>query len=415
MNKQHPVVVLGLFETGLGVARSLGQLGIKVYGVDTRKDCGYYSRFVRPRLMPSPIEQEAEFIDSLVQFGKGQIHKPVMIIASDDYVLAVSRSRVLLDKYFLFNMPDATTVLNIHDKYRQYQIVKDAGIPVPVTHSVTSLDDLAALDGKIQYPVLVKGRDVLLWRKHVSKSIKGFALHNMSQLNTRLQELLSSKTPCLVQEIIPGDDSHHYKFSGYSTRDGKLLLGFTSQKLRQNPVHYGVGSLMQSVEYPDLMVMGKLLFSRLGYSGVGSAEFKLDKRDGKLKFIELNQRYWQQNSLATTCGMNFPLTQYLDLTNQNPPVICEFRKGVKWINWYLDTESFLKYRAEGVLDYRGWRTSHKGEKVCSTFTWKDPIPALYGIGFGKKLLKIPAYISRHIRAKQACPDSDTPVAPALHD
>jgi len=413
MNKQHPAVVLSLFETGLGVARSLGQHGIKVYGVDSRKDCGYYSRFVTPHLMPSAIEQEEEFINSLVQFGKQQIHKPVLITASDDYVLAVSRHQALLDEYFLINMPVASTVLNIHDKYRQYQIVKNAGIAVPVTHSVTSLDDLAALDGKIQYPVIVKGRDVLLWRKNVSKSVKAFALQNMHQLKSRLQELLSSETPCIVQEIIPGDDTHHYKFSGYFTRAGKMLLGFTSQKLRQHPVHFGVGSLMQSAELPGLMEIGQQLFTRLGYCGVGSAEFKLDKRDGKLKFIELNQRYWQQNSLATACGMNFPLTHYLDLTSQKTSVVSEFRQGVKWINWYLDTESFLDYRAEGLLDYRAWRSSHKGEKVCSTFTWNDPLPALYAIGFGKKLLKIPAYITRRIRTKQVYPKSDAPIVPVL--
>jgi D-aspartate ligase len=255
----------------------------------------------------------------------------------------------------------------------------------------------------------------VLWRKHVSKSIKGFALHNVRQLNTRLEELLSSETPCLVQEIIPGDDTHHYKFSGYMTKAGKLLLGFTSQKLRQNPVHFGVGSLMQSVEFPELMKMGQQLFSGLGFSGVGSAEFKLDKRDGKLKFIELNQRYWQQNSLATACGMNFPLTHYLDLTRQDTAAMFEFRKGVKWINWYLDTESFLDYRAEGVLDYREWRASHKGEKVSSIFAWNDPLPALYGIGFGKKLLKIPAYIARHIRPRQVYQKSETYIEPVRYD
>jgi predicted ATP-grasp superfamily ATP-dependent carboligase len=47
---------------------------------------------------------------------------------------------------------------------------------------------------------------------------------------------------------------------------------------------------VQSVEYPELLALGKAFFKKIGYRGVGSAEFKLDDRDGTLKLIELNPR-----------------------------------------------------------------------------------------------------------------------------
>ena len=64
--------------------------------------------------------------------------------------------------------------------------------------------------------------------------------------------------------------------------------------------------------------MGKRFLESIGYRGIGSAEFKRDERDGELKLIELNPRYWQQAALAERCGVNFPLAQYLDLQRWGP-------------------------------------------------------------------------------------------------
>ncbi len=62
-----------------------------------------------------------------------------------------------------------------------------------------------------------------------------------------------------------------------------------------------------------------MLFTKIGYRGVGSAEFKLDPADGRLKFIELNPRYWMQNELAAFCGAIMALAQYLDLSGREVP------------------------------------------------------------------------------------------------
>jgi predicted ATP-grasp superfamily ATP-dependent carboligase len=60
MNKKNPAVVLGMFETGLGVARSLGEKGILVHGFDFKKDIGFYSRYVEAQLCPYPLEKAGQ-------------------------------------------------------------------------------------------------------------------------------------------------------------------------------------------------------------------------------------------------------------------------------------------------------------------------------------------------------------------
>ena len=71
-NKENPALILGLFETGLAVGRSLGRHDISVYGFDFKKDIGFFSKYIQAKICPHPLEQEDEFINFLLNFGKDQ-------------------------------------------------------------------------------------------------------------------------------------------------------------------------------------------------------------------------------------------------------------------------------------------------------------------------------------------------------
>jgi predicted ATP-grasp superfamily ATP-dependent carboligase len=134
-----------------------------------------------------------------------------------------------------------------------------------------------------------------------------------------------------------------------------------------------------SIEYPDLVRAGMTFFKGISYRGTGSAEFKLDERDGLLKLIELNPRYWQQNSLAEICGMNFPFVDYLEATGQTPHRKEHFRSGKKWLNIYMDFKSFLGYWGIGQLKFASWVRSLEGTRVLSDYANDDIVPAFYSI------------------------------------
>lgn len=203
---------------------------------------------------------------------------------------------------------------------------------------------------------------------------------------------MAKNVPVILQEVIEGPDTNHFKYCSYTTSSGEILAEFTLQKIRQNPIHFGVGAVVESIHKPELIGTGRKLFSNIGYTGIGSAEFKLDNRDGKLKLIEVNPRYWQQNYLATVCGMNFPYLNYLDLLQESPKAIRDFISGIKWVNRYMDFDSFIKYKKEGILTFSEWRKTLKGKKIYPDFAWDDPLPLFYEIGFGKKIYKIPYFI-----------------------
>ena len=392
-----PAVVFGLFETALGVARSLGQNGVYVIGVDFKKDITWYSRYVKPLICPHPLRNEADFI-TWVQSNFREYQKPLPVfLTSDDFLLVFSRNREILEKFFTFNLADRALLDRIFDKYQQYLLAESAGVDVPRTFLVRDAADFDQLHSKaITFPLFIKGLDVNLWRKKISGSIKGFQVGTKDELTEKLIYFQEQAVPVVVQSVIIGPDTNHCKYSVYMAQDKRILGEFMLQKLRQNPIRFGVGSLVQSIHDPELLAAGRRLFQNIGYAGIGSAEFKRDNRDGKLKLIEINPRYWQQNYLTTACGLNLAYMNYLDLLGHQTDVDTGYRVGMKWVNRYMEFDSFVKYRNLGELTFREWRKSLQGPKVYADFTWDDPVPALYEIGFGRKLVRAPWFLCKRI-------------------
>ena len=387
-----------MYETGLAVGRSLGRVGVRVLGLDSSKKVGFYSKYIEASICPHPIEHEEEFIDFLIRLGASQKSRPVLFITSDEFILPVSRKRNELELHYLINIPDLKIIECITDKYKQYELALNAGIPVPKTFCVSNMDQLQKINDKIPFPAFIKGVEVTEWRENIGPTIKGFTVHDKNELFVTCKMIFDHGVRGLIQELIEGPDTCHYKASCYISSKGEVLLAFGLQKLRQQPMNYGFGCLVQSIEYKELLELGKSFFLRIGYRGVGSAEFKLDKKDNILKLIELNPRYWQQNALAEMCGMNFPLMNYLDLTGNDPKPIIDYRKEIKWVNIYSDLESFREYRKRGQISIVQWLRSLRGKKMLSDLTFDDILPGFHEIIFGNILRRSKNYIIKILKS-----------------
>ena len=377
--RKHAAVVLGMFETGLGVARSLGRQGIRVIGVDKRRDVGFASKFVEPSFCPDPLDAGDAFIEHLLRIASEQDQKPVLFVTSDDYLPSLAQHRTRLEKALLLNIPPSETLESISDKYGQYELARRAGVAVPATFALKGAADVKELREKIPFPVFVKARDVTAWRRIVGGNVKGFVAQTPKELETRLEALADRGLEALVQELIPGPDSNVYMACCYVSQAGELIRAFALRKLRQQPPGFGFGSLAVSVRDEAVLSLGRRYLESMDYRGIGAIELKQDERDGQLKLIELNARYWQQNALADRCEMSFPLAQYQDLTGETPTAASGYDVNVKWLNALADFDSFRVYRRRGTLDFATWIRSLRGPKVYSNFATDDPMPGVRAV------------------------------------
>jgi len=379
MEDKYPAIVLGMYETGLGVGRSLGRKKIQVFGLDFKKDVGFYSKYIKATICPDPVNDEQKFLDFLISFVGKFKYKSVLFIASDNFLKVISKNRDKLKKHFFINLPDNIIIESISDKYKQYQLILKADLPFPATYFPKNLEEVISIKDKIKYPAFLKAKEVTSWRKIIGGGVKGFILNTPDELVEKYNYIFKKGLEVIVQEVIPGSDNNIFQYIAYVSLNGEFLLEFNYRKIHQNPIHFGFGSMVESVYYPDLMELGRKFFKSINFRGVGAVEFKLDERDKKLKLIELNPRYVQQNALIDKCGMNIPLIDYLESTQQEHRLILDYEKGIKWVNSYLNFGSFLSYRRNSEISFKQWINSLKGKKMFSVFAWDDMLPTCYNL------------------------------------
>jgi predicted ATP-grasp superfamily ATP-dependent carboligase len=348
-------------------------------GVDFKRDLAFRSHYFEPHLCPNPLEDTDGFLAVLGDLARGHADKPVLFVTSDDFLLPVSRNRDRIAESYRLLLPPPDVIEAIEDKHRQVTLAASAGIPVPRTFAVEDPRDIERVAMETPLPAFIKARHVTSWRTRVSTSQKGFVVKTREELVERLRVVAEMGVPVLVQELIPGPDTNHFKASAYFSSGGQPLLAFGLRKIRQCPPGAGFGCLVESFHDADLMTLGIGFLRSIGYRGVGSVEFKLDPRDRQLKLIELNPRYWQQVALAERCGMNFPLVHYLDLTGREPSPSTRFQEGVKWLNLHRDIDAFRIYRRRGELSTLQWLRSLRGPRISSCFAWDDVSPGTYAL------------------------------------
>ncbi len=391
-SKLNIAIVLNLDSNGLGVMRSLGRLGIEVHGIDYKKNAvGLSSKYCKKKyIFSSPILKRKECLTELIELGKSFNLKPVLIPSADYYVTLISEYQKELSKYYLFNIPEPEVLASIVDKRKQYKCAEELRILTAKTFYPKSFDEIRNSDFK--FPVFIKGVSGYKWASVFNN--KGFVTNNQDELEKYYMSADNENVETIIQEIITGPNKNHFKVCAYYNKKRELLAIFSTQKTRQFPVDFGVGSYMISGHYPELIKEARNFFEGIKYTGIGSIEFKKDDMDGKYKLIELNPRLWQQNIQATYAGINFAYINYLDCIGEDVKPILDFKDDIRWLDAIQDFQSFLGNNKKGDVKFYEWIKSVFKTDCCAYFALDDVKPGLENSHYFTKYLKLPLKILR---------------------
>ncbi len=130
-------------------------------------------------------------------------------------------------------------------------------------------------------------------------------------------------------------------YGSFINSAGDIIAEFTGRKLLQIPPRFGTCLIGESVDIPEVKLFGKMLLEEFGFQGFSQVEFKLDKRDGQFKLIEINGRFWKWHSLAAASGVNLSALAYQNITELNGKYLISNSQiyGKHWIVWI----EFFKY------------------------------------------------------------------------
>lgn len=334
-SSQAVAIILGLDSaTSLGVIRSLGKRGIPVLGIGEKdRTLGGYSRYCAAHETAST---ERKLITLLNEIGRAAQYHPIVFTENDEYLLTLDRHRSELSS--LRWLPTANPALpELINKRSMLALARKANLDTPATFFSDELPDEVIIN-KATYPCFIKP----LFTQNEHKT-KGEVATNPDEFIRIIQEPRFAGG-YMAQEIIPGPVSHLLFCLSYCDANSTPLATLTGHKLRQLPPDFGIGTLAVSHHHPEAARLSESFLRGIKYHGLADLEFKLDPRDNRLKFIEINPRPCGLIELAAAAGIDMAFLAYNELTKGEPlPLFPQPGEGLIWMSMIDDLTSCLKY------------------------------------------------------------------------
>ena len=396
INPSLPVVVLGFGYGGLGIARSLGRLGVRVYAVDADPAAaGLASRYLRGAhtwdVAGASVTDTLGFLDDL---GRRLGHALLLPTTDATAVLVAEHSDELAPR-FLFPRPPRALVRRLADKREVFRLATQFGVPTPLTVFPRSRHDVERFLAEARFPVVV--RELRTDRRAI--------VARPEALLSRYLEWEDRAAPNLMlQEHIPGGDDAVWMFNGVFNEWSECVAAFTGRTLRR---HLGVCERNERVERLSIDFMWAT-----GYQGVLDVAYRYDARDNLYKLLEPNPRVGATfRLLVDEQGLDVVRVLYCDLTRQ-PVWPARVREGRKWLVEDQDLESSLAQMRAGTLTPGRWLASLAGVEEGAWFARDDLRPFLRVAG--RLVAQVARAAGRRVAAALRAPWPRAPQPRAAH-
>jgi predicted ATP-grasp superfamily ATP-dependent carboligase len=368
-------LVLGADPNGLGVIRSLGAKGIRIWAADPdRLAPGLFSRFVERRLIcPDPTQEPEALIAFLRQSAERVSSPPVLFPTTDPYVHVLADHAAALEGHYLSHLARREIIAAIVDKRRQYSVARKHRIPMPTTCVLDGPEKVADLASGLRFPCVLKPAFSDAFRTRFN--FKAIEVGSPEELLEVYRRHLDLGHPLLAQEIIPGGAENLVEVMAFVRRDGVLGAAFAARKLEQFPEDYGSGTIFESVPIESLLPLVCRVLEAFEFTGLCNVEFKWDATSRQFKFIELNPRTSNCSLHPTECGINFPWLAYLDTTGA-PPAEPQFAYEPGKI-WVLPEVRIARLGRLVMPSAAPRRNPWARRYIQGVASMRDPVPELF--------------------------------------
>jgi predicted ATP-grasp superfamily ATP-dependent carboligase len=385
MKRRHPgAVVMGLGFSGVGAIHSLAEMNPRpdpIIGLDHNpKELGFASRSGHMLLAPPPWADEGRVLrDFIVDLTRRFETRLVLYPCGDDYVRFLSTHRESLAESCLFLLPEAGSLEILMNKARFADHARSLGVASPACAVVRSEPGLVLAEG-MRWPIVAKSltslKDDPFWG---ILRVKQF--DTVREWNDFFTAFAGSGHEVMIQEFIPGGDREQFVYEGLWSPEGKELLGFTVQKVRQQPTGFGSSCRATARLVPEVLEAGRKLLAAIGYRGLADVDFKRDARDGRFWAMEVNPRLGGVHRSGRSCGIELVWDQYRMLAGETitPRVQPAGVKG-EWGHVSKDLRGLLPQLPKHPGLIGPWIASYLSLPMDALFTWRDPGPYRASMG-----------------------------------
>ena len=369
-----PVLVICRGDGDIGIARTLGRLGIKVHLIAGAGMAApiWSSRYWATKKRWDFSRSEEESVALLVDFGAAlqTAHgvRPILLTTSDWVAIFIERNNRPLQEQFVFPQPVRPIIRALANKWDTHLLAKEHDIPTPITVCPATRADVEAFLETNTLPCVVKPADPFLGDPSAKQIV-----YSREELIDRVdRDEACGPLNMVLQEFIPGDADSVWMCNGYFGSQLNRPVIFTGKKLRQvSPT--GVASLAICLSNETVATQTRRLMEGVGYRGCVGIGFRYDTRDGFYKLLDVNARVSGIFRLfAGTNEMDVVRACYLDLTGQDAPGTA-LQPGRKWMR---EDDVVVHALGSRRLSIRDWVRSVRGVQEMHWFSADDPVPLL---------------------------------------
>lgn len=373
--------------SGIAIVRSLAQQGYSVIAASGQEHAiGFLSRYpISTFVYPPPQDNPDAFIAAIKRLVQ-QKNISLIIPVTDEVILPLSQARAQFESICKIAIPEPDALNVVTNKQKTIELARQFSIPVPRTHTLTTLAQAQEISAELRFPVVLKPMQSRLYTEE-----RGYEEFTVTYVNSTQQlyekmRFFEGRSTILLQEY------HH----GYGTGvellldEGTVICAFQHERIREVPITGGVSSLRKSVAIDSTLYQYSMqMLGSLNWTGLAMVEFKV--ADGQPYLMEINGRVWGSLPLAISAGMNFPsylAKCYLDDdfeataqpdTNYRVGVHARnFEKDLAWFFAVLRGEREHTYlQTPGRISIIPALASYLNPfYYTDIFSWDDPAPSL---------------------------------------
>ena len=368
-------IVMGADYRALGVLRSLGRHGIPVWVVKSGDHTlASHSRFASRSFNLQAGDDEAHLKYFLDLSEEHKLKRWLLLPTDDEAVALVSQYHREFSAAYRIATPAWESLQYAVNKILMHRLAAQLGVAQPWMISPSGREELSSLD--CPFPVIVKPAV-----RTVSNSLvnaKAWRVENKEELLAAYDKASALMAPelLMVQEMIPGGGEAQFSYSAVC-HDGQPLAYLTAKRVRQFPMDFGRAStFVESVHESGLIEPSVRLLQEMKMDGLVEIEYKLDRRDGSFKLLDINPRVWGWHSLCQAAGVDFPYLLWL-LVNDQPIPNSDAKAGIRWVRLTSDLPNAVKEIIHGRLSLGSYMRSFFGAQLEEAiFARDDVLPAV---------------------------------------
>lgn len=288
------------------------------------------SSIVTPVLLGEDAETD-DIIATIAQLAaEARAHglEPVVTANSDVQVAHLQASRELLTDATLL-IPDAADVARVSDKALLPDLAARAGLRSP-REVLVGPGDAWVEEARELDPEFVVKPAVSAEYEQIPGLMKLYRATDLDDARRIVGVIRDTgfTSELLLQELIPGDDTHNYVATLYRDRSGVVTVSATMRMLLalRRAKLLGNAALGLVAPYPQISEPAAAVLADADYHGFATLDIKVHARTGERYLLDINPRIGRSNHFIGIGGVN-PVVAAVDDAHGEPhaPEVAEGR------------------------------------------------------------------------------------------